>query len=42
MGERTRIARDLHDTLLQSFQGLMLRLQVVDELLPEPERHNNV
>jgi len=34
VGERTRIARDLHDTLLQSFQGLMLRLQVVDELLP--------
>jgi ligand-binding sensor domain-containing protein len=33
--ERTRIARDLHDTLLQSFQGLMLRLQVVDNLLPE-------
>jgi signal transduction histidine kinase len=33
--ERTRIARELHDTLLQSFQGLMLRLQVVRELLPE-------
>jgi signal transduction histidine kinase len=35
LAERTRIARDLHDTLLQSFQGLMLRLQVVDDLLPE-------
>ena len=33
--ERTRIARELHDTLLQSFQGLMLRLQVVNELLPQ-------
>jgi ligand-binding sensor domain-containing protein len=33
--ERTRIARELHDTLLQSFQALMLRLQVVDDLLPE-------
>jgi len=32
--ERSRIARDLHDTLLQTFQGLMLRFQVVDELLP--------
>ena len=32
--ERTRIARELHDTLIQSFQGLMLRLQVVDDLLP--------
>jgi signal transduction histidine kinase len=35
VGERARIARELHDTLLQSFQGLMLRLQVVDELLPD-------
>lgn len=34
LSERERIARELHDTLLQSFQGLMLRLQVVDELLP--------
>ena len=33
--ERTRIARDLHDTLLQSFQGLMLHLEVVNELLPQ-------
>jgi signal transduction histidine kinase/ligand-binding sensor domain-containing protein len=33
--ERTRIARDLHDTLLQSFQGLMLHLEVVNQLLPE-------
>jgi signal transduction histidine kinase/ligand-binding sensor domain-containing protein len=31
--ERTRIARDLHDTLLQSFQGLLLRFQTVRELL---------
>ena len=37
VGERTRIARDLHDTLLQSFQGLMLRLQAVDDLLPQGE-----
>jgi ligand-binding sensor domain-containing protein len=35
LAERTRIARELHDTLLQSFQGLMLRLQVVDDLLPQ-------
>ena len=34
VAERTRIARELHDTLLQSFQGLMLRFQVVDDLLP--------
>ena len=33
VGERTRIARDLHDTLLQSFQGLLLRFQTARELL---------
>jgi signal transduction histidine kinase len=32
--ERTRIARELHDTLLQSFHGLMLRFQAVCNLLP--------
>jgi signal transduction histidine kinase len=35
VGERTSIARELHDTLLQSFHGLMLRFQIVSELLPE-------
>jgi len=34
VNERTRIARELHDTLLQSFQGLALHFQAVDELLP--------
>src|SRR6202030_2782675 len=34
VNERTRIARDLHDTLLQSFHGLMFRFQAVDNLLP--------
>jgi signal transduction histidine kinase/ligand-binding sensor domain-containing protein len=34
LSERTRVARDLHDTLLQSFQGLLLRFQVAYELLP--------
>ena len=34
VNERTRIASDLHDTLLQSVQGLMLRLQAVRNLLP--------
>jgi signal transduction histidine kinase len=37
--ERTRIARELHDTLLQSFQGLMLRFQSARDLLPtHPEQ----
>jgi signal transduction histidine kinase/ligand-binding sensor domain-containing protein len=35
VAERTRIARDLHDTLLQSFHGLLLRFQTVFQLLPE-------
>jgi len=35
LAERTRIARDLHDTLLQSFHGLMLQFQVVSKMLPE-------
>src|SRR6202161_2429737 len=32
--ERTRIARELHDTLLQSFQGLLLVFQSISNLLP--------
>jgi signal transduction histidine kinase/ligand-binding sensor domain-containing protein len=35
VSERTRIARELHDTLLQSFQGLLLRFQSVLTILPE-------
>ena len=35
VGERTSIAREIHDTLLQSFQGLMLRFEIVSQLLPE-------
>ncbi len=34
VAERTRIARELHDSLLQGFQGLMFRLQAVGNLLP--------
>ena len=33
--ERERIARELNDTLLQGFQGLMLRFQAVMNVLPE-------
>lgn len=33
--ERTRIARDLHDTLLQSFNALLLVLQTVSNVLPQ-------
>ena len=34
VGERTRIARDLHDTLLQSFHGILLHLQILSNELP--------
>ena len=35
VSERTRIARELHDTLLQSLHGLILRFQAATNLLPE-------
>lgn len=37
MGERERIARELHDTLLQSVQGLVLRFQSVANKMPADE-----
>jgi len=37
VNERTRIARELHDTLLQSFQGLLMRFQAVSNELDEGE-----
>ena len=33
VSERTRIARELHDTLLQSFNGVLLRFQTVSNLM---------
>jgi signal transduction histidine kinase len=35
--ERVRLARDLHDTLLQGVQGLMLRFHFAAEQIPERE-----
>ena len=35
VGERTRIARELHDTLLQSFHGVLPGLQTAFQLLPD-------
>jgi ligand-binding sensor domain-containing protein len=37
LGERERIARELHDTLLQSIQGLILRFHVVAEKIPSSD-----
>jgi signal transduction histidine kinase/ligand-binding sensor domain-containing protein len=42
LGERERIARELHDTLLQGFHGLMLRFQVVNELIPENAKARSI
>jgi signal transduction histidine kinase len=39
INERTRIARDLHDTLLQSLHGLMFQFQAARNILPRsPEK----
>jgi len=39
VAERERIARELHDTLLQGFQGLILRFQaIMEDLPPGPQR----
>lgn len=35
--ERDRIARELHDTLLQGFQGLVLRFQAILNRIPEDD-----
>jgi signal transduction histidine kinase len=37
VSERTRIARELHDTLLQSFHGLLMRFQAVSNELDDGE-----
>jgi signal transduction histidine kinase len=34
VAERERIARDLHDTLLQSFQGVLLKGSAISRLIP--------
>jgi signal transduction histidine kinase/ligand-binding sensor domain-containing protein len=42
VNERTRIARELHDTLLQSLHGLLLRFQAASNLLPaRPDEAKN-
>ena len=38
LGERTRIAREIHDTLAQGYVGISVQLEVLAELL----RHNKV
>ena len=35
LGERTRIARELHDSLLQGFQGLVAHLMAIRNMLPD-------
>jgi signal transduction histidine kinase len=42
LAERNRIARELHDTLLQSFQGLMLHFQTVHDALPSGQARDTL
>jgi signal transduction histidine kinase/ligand-binding sensor domain-containing protein len=42
LSERERIARDLHDTLLQSVQGLMLRFRAVANAIPDKEKSRDM
>src|SRR5208283_3961018 len=42
LNERMRIARELHDNLLQTVQGFMLRLQAANELLPDGPAKNEL
>jgi signal transduction histidine kinase len=37
LAERTRIARDLHDTMLQSFQAVLMKFQTIGHLLQDNE-----
>ena len=37
LAERERMAREVHDSLLQSWQGLVLRLQVVANRIPKDD-----
>jgi signal transduction histidine kinase/ligand-binding sensor domain-containing protein len=41
VNERTRIARDLHDTLLQSFHGVLIRFQAATNSLPDADAKRN-
>jgi signal transduction histidine kinase/ligand-binding sensor domain-containing protein len=34
LGERARVAQDLHDNLLQEVMGISLQLEIADELIP--------
>jgi signal transduction histidine kinase/ligand-binding sensor domain-containing protein len=42
LSERERIARDLHDTLLQSMQGLMLRFRAATNAIPNEEKSRDM
>jgi signal transduction histidine kinase len=42
LAERERIARDLHDTLLQGFQGLILHFQSIANEIPNTQRSRSL
>jgi signal transduction histidine kinase len=41
LAERTRVARDIHDTLSQSFTGIVIQLENVVDLLEEDPRNQD-
>jgi signal transduction histidine kinase/streptogramin lyase len=41
VAERERVARELHDTLLQGFQGLMMRFHLATQSIPADEHAKN-
>ncbi len=43
VSERTRIARELHDTLLQSFQAVLMKFHAIAYMIPDrPEARNTL
>jgi signal transduction histidine kinase len=41
MTERARLAREIHDTLMQGFVGVLTRLDATDTLLNQPDAHTD-
>ncbi len=42
LGERSRIARELHDTLIQGFSGVTMEMQALCARLASPEERSNL
>src|SRR5690606_18353603 len=42
LAERTRIARDLHDTLIQGFSGVTMQMQAIARQLKNPDEQRSL